>query len=239
MVIKINRAQIKELSKSQLKGSWKVPILLTVLYMGVSILLSYIQGELITNLVVLLLIFALSIWATVGLPNFYLEFIKKGGEAELKDSLVSSDKLMKSLVYNIIVGVITFIISFIVIMCLSLSTVFTIFSSSNNGLTLIISLIISIALSIAFVIFVIAIAQTPYIILEKNIGAVKALNMSIKMMKGYKWKYFVLELSFIGWGILSILTFGIGFIWLVPYLTLTMTNFYKDISKDYYLNNSL
>ena len=64
---------------------------------------------------------------------------------------------------------------------------------------------------------------------NENIGPLEALNKSKEMMKGYKWKLFCLHLRFFGWYILSILSFGIGLLWFLPYLTVTMANFYNDI----------
>jgi len=51
------------------------------------------------------------------------------------------------------------------------------------------------------------------------------------MMKGYKGKLFVLNLSFFGWALLCSLTFGIGYLWLVPYMRSTETAFYLELSK--------
>lgn len=232
----MNRVQLKELSKSQLKGSWKMPIILTVLYLAISMVVGFIQEEVYSSFVsflMLILVFGIGIWSTVGIPNFYLEFIKKGGEVELKDALVSTDKLVKSLVYNIIIGVITFVVSFITILCASLGTIFAVLSTDNMGLLLFVGGVIVVALSVGFIILSVALAQVPYIILETNVGAIQAMKISIKMMKGNKWRYFVLYLSFIGWAILSTLTFGIGFLWLIPYVSLTFTNFYKDISNNF------
>ena len=49
-----------------------------------------------------------------------------------------------------------------------------------------------------------------------------ALEQSKNMMMGYKWSTFVLELSFLGWGILSALTCGIlGFFYVNPYIYAT------------------
>lgn len=55
-------------------------------------------------------------------------------------------------------------------------------------------------------------------------------------MKGYKWKYFCLNLRFLGWLVLCILSLGIGFLWLIPYVQVTNANFYEDI-KDSALEN--
>jgi len=42
---------------------------------------------------------------------------------------------------------------------------------------------------------------------------------------------FTLQMSFIGWWFLSVLTFGIGFLWLVPYMNVTFAKLYDDISS--------
>ncbi len=63
----------------------------------------------------------------------------------------------------------------------------------------------------------------------------QAIAESRVRMKGYKGKYFLMDLSFIGWGILSVLSLGIGFLWLVPYMSASMAEFYNELiaPKDY------
>ena len=79
-----------------------------------------------------------------------------------------------------------------------------------------------------------AYSMTPYILKDyPELSANQAINLSIKMMKGHKFDYFYLQLSFIGWGLLSILTLGIGYIWLMPYMYASMAAFYEDIKNDY------
>jgi uncharacterized membrane protein len=50
-------------------------------------------------------------------------------------------------------------------------------------------------------------------------------------MMGHKGKLFVLYLSFIGWFLLSCITCGVGFLWLVPYVQTTLANFYDDLKN--------
>ena len=64
---------------------------------------------------------------------------------------------------------------------------------------------------------------------DRSIGAMDALRKSNKKMYGYKWKLFYLHLRFFGWALLSILTLGIGFLWLVPYMQVAIAKFYDDI----------
>lgn len=51
------------------------------------------------------------------------------------------------------------------------------------------------------------------------------------MMQGNKGNLFVLEISFIGWSILAVLTFGIGFLWLAPYIQVSKTCFYEELKN--------
>ena len=70
-------------------------------------------------------------------------------------------------------------------------------------------------------------------------SALDCITESRRMMDGHKWEYFVLQLSFIGWGILSVLTLGIGFLWLNPYMNATYAAFYDNLSRNYYANDEI
>ena len=57
------------------------------------------------------------------------------------------------------------------------------------------------------------------------------VKKSWNMTKGHKGELFVLGLSFIGWCILASLTLGILYIWLYPYMIVTMTLAYEELKK--------
>ena len=83
-------------------------------------------------------------------------------------------------------------------------------------------------------------ALTPYIIMdEPELTARQAITRSCEIMQGRRWKLFCLYLSFIGWGILSLLTFGIGFLWLAPYMNASIAAFYEDARAEYEAENSI
>ena len=83
-------------------------------------------------------------------------------------------------------------------------------------------------------------ALTPYIIMdEPELTARQAITRSCEIMEGRRWKLFCLYLSFIGWGILSLLTFGIGFLWLAPYMNASIAAFYEDARAEYEAENSI
>lgn len=73
----------------------------------------------------------------------------------------------------------------------------------------------------------------PYILAENpNLTARQALNESKRITYGHKGDLFVLDLSFIGWKLLSSLTFGILNIWLAPYIEAAWANYYVEIKKE-------
>ncbi len=83
-------------------------------------------------------------------------------------------------------------------------------------------------------------AMTPYILKDyPELSANQAINLSCEMMRGRRFDLFYLHLSFIGWWILSILTFGIGFFWLVPYVQTAQAAFYDDVRQDYLRRSGL
>jgi len=58
-----------------------------------------------------------------------------------------------------------------------------------------------------------------------------AITKSMYMMKGHKMELFMLDLSMIGWFILSCLTLGIGFLFLFPYNYSAHAHFYEDLKE--------
>lgn len=76
-------------------------------------------------------------------------------------------------------------------------------------------------------------SMTPFILYDKKEMGTKAIDLSMKMMKGHKMELFILYLTFIGWGILCIFTLGIGYFWLVPYINASLAGYYEEVKADY------
>lgn len=69
----------------------------------------------------------------------------------------------------------------------------------------------------------------------RTMGATSFITESRQLMDGHKGRLFWLDISFIGWKILGLLTFNIANIWLNPYINATKAAFYNDLAKDRYL----
>lgn len=62
---------------------------------------------------------------------------------------------------------------------------------------------------------------------EKLTGK-EIVEKSAELMKGNRWNYVWLSITFIGWAILAACTLGIGMLWLAPYMQVAQIVFYED-----------
>lgn len=69
-----------------------------------------------------------------------------------------------------------------------------------------------------------------YIMVDNpELGVFGAIKRSKEIMVGHKMDLFILQLSFIGWLLLSMLTLGILMLYVTPYMNVTFANFYNSI----------
>lgn len=109
----------------------------------------------------------------------------------------------------------------LIVVTLIISYVFIIF-----GYILLIIPGIMIAFSLVMVGYLLADTKETSISEAKNI-----IRESIEMMNGYKLDYFIFELSFIGWYFLGAITFGIAYIYVIPYFTFANTLYYQRLKE--------
>jgi len=99
-------------------------------------------------------------------------------------------------------------------------------------LTILYTLLWTLLLIIPGIIAAYAYSMTFFIIADDpTIGANDAITRSKEMMRGNKWKLFCLYWRFFGWSLLCLLTLGIGYLWLIPYIQTTMAHFYEDVKS--------
>jgi uncharacterized membrane protein len=88
----------------------------------------------------------------------------------------------------------------------------------------------SLLLIIPGIIMALAYSMAPYILWDNpQLSGYEAIQKSKEMMKGNKGRLFGLYLSFFGWFLLCIMTAGIGFIFLAPWVQASVAAFYQDL----------
>ncbi|MDF2536460.1 MAG: hypothetical protein K0R18_2622 [Bacillales bacterium] len=249
---------IRRRAKELLKGNWGTAILILIIYGALSsvsniIVESFssdstagIDGFLVFILSILVIPLGVGVkWVYLNLvreQEFKIEAIFEPYKSLFGKSILTS--LLQALFVFLwclpvsILGVIGFILSMPKFIDITLD-------GSGSGLTdglifkgVLYLIIFLILLMIPVIIKSITYAQAMFVLKENlELSPLEAITLSKKMMVGYKWKYFTLYLSFIGWAILCLLTFGIGFLWLIPYVQTTMAEFYNQLSREYNVSN--
>ena len=103
-----------------------------------------------------------------------------------------------------------------------------------------VTLLYTVALVVPGVIASLSLFLTPYLLQdypEKSL--VEVMRTSKAMMQGHKMQLFKLQLGFIGWMLLNVLTLGIGSLWLFPYMMTAMAAFYQDVREQYIMKEGL
>ena len=210
----------KNAALSVLRGNWAPAVVCAIVYVLLAIGISLIQpsitsvGEITGGMGVLLvvnLLLSIFVMAPLGI-GFYQTFNLLYTEA---------DNNLTSNLFKLTFGAYGRNLAGILLM--------TLFVFLWSLLFIIPGLIQSIAYSL-----------TPYILRDfPELSPNQAINLSKKMMKGHKFDYFWLILSFIGWGLLCILTLGIGTLWLTPYTYTSFAAFYEDVKNEYLANSTL
>ena len=76
-------------------------------------------------------------------------------------------------------------------------------------------------------------SMTPYILNDRpELCYNDAIEESMRLMEGHKMAYFKLQLSYIGWIVVCILTLGIGIFWLQPWMSAASCAFYEDLLEE-------
>ena len=225
----MTRAQMKQASKDQLRGNWGWAICLTIFAQLFNAIIMDINRQIWTG------------------KDFTYSILRYNNETLIQGYKPGYD--LSKFIVGLITGLVLWGVAYTILDFVetgNMETWYTgIFSAYSNGRfknSLCTLFMVNIFTALWTILFIIpgiikgySYAMTPYILKDKfaaeqtDIGATEAITESRHLMDGHKMDLFVLDLSFIGWGLLGIITFGIGFIWIVPYYRQTKANFYRSL----------
>ena len=223
----MDRVAIKSLAKEKIKGNkWNLIWPLLVISIISSILTNLLGGG---NLV------TINADSIKSLQNMSYEAIMNAAVVNPRAEAINT-------VVSIVVGIITagyvnYVLTFVRNGSASIDDIMDTIKKKwlqillANILVGIIVFAFSLLLVIPGIVRAIAYAMVTYIIVDSDLEAKDALKKSREMMNGYKWDYFVFNLSFIGWFLLVPFTFGIILIWLIPYMNVAEALYYEKLKE--------
>ena len=235
MTAKETRAQARE----ALTGQWGKTILFLIIYSIITAVISLVLKFIpfIGSAIELII----SIPLSIGLTATFMK-IKRKEQFEYFDFINTSIEMFgKSwgivghIIVKMLIPVILLIISIVII-----SAGFIMLAAKEAGPVNIGAVLI---ITVGIILYIVSIIWTmikgylyaitsQLLIDNENMTTLDIVEKSETLMNGNRMKFFFLNLSFIGWAILASFTFGIGLLWLIPYIAISGICFYDNIAND-------
>lgn len=229
-------------ARRKLSGKWGKAVFIVLAYMALTFVIGFIEGlfpesmEEIFGLVNTIINVPLSFGLVFAfLKLFNGEDVKAFDFATLGFSnFGKSWGVAFQMFLKMILPEIAVIVAFVIIMVGGVSMGLMAFSTQSSGASAfsMFMLVIGVILLVASIVWLITKSyyyQLAILVAIDNpdMSGADAVEESQRLMTGKRASLFCLELSFIGWAILSVATMGIGFLWLIPYVHLAKIAFYK------------
>ena len=243
-------AELKAKAKESLKGKWGKAALVVLCYVliiyGINFVLGLLKnvGEIISIIINIPIVY-----------GFVVSFMKLKNGEEVKYTGFLTDGFGKfgttwrvygNVLLKLIVPTILIVVSIIMISFSGVGIFAGVMSENNfqnpnsvnqvaatSGILLIIGLILLVVSLIWEGIKSLNYSLVWYILKDNpEMSAKDIVKKSEMLMKNNKWNIFYLQLTFIGWQILNVFTFGIGTLWLAPYIGITSICFYEKLLEN-------
>lgn len=238
-------SELRAKARESLQGKWGKAALLTLCYGLITFVINFVIG--LIPIIGSLITFVISLPISFGFIASFMK-LKRDEDITFTDFLnigfsnfgkiwgVFGNMVLKMIIP--IVLVVIFLIIFIVGMGGSAAGLMATTYSSHSyvGMTAGFSGVAIIGLIGYFASLIYAVIKgylysLSYYVLYDNPdkSGKEIVETSESLMRGNRWRFFWLGLTFIGWYILCLLTLGIGFFWLVPYIMVSFVCFYEDL----------
>ncbi len=223
-------------AREKLTGKWGKAACITLAYMFITFIISAIQSRLANsvNFIISIAVAVISVPISFGVLISFIN-LYNGKEANAFDFFslgFSNFSRAWKVAFNMLVRLIVPIIVFILSMFFMVGAfVYSVASPLTNNLAIIlVAVIVYIASIIWFITKSYYYTLSDIIAIENpEISPKSAVEKSKELMTGNRAKFFLLQLSFIGWAILAMFTFGIGMLWLTPYIVFAQIAFYQHL----------
>lgn len=233
-------SELRKNAREALNGKWGKAALITLVYTLITFVISFVLNLIpfMGNIVSFVISVPLSYGILVSFMKLkrneeitYTDFLSIGFSSFGKVWGVFGNMILKLIIPIVLVVVFIMLLAFSGISA-GASVAFKSASALTGFSVLAIIGLIGYIVSLIYLIVKSYYYSLSYYILYDNQDKTgkEIVEQSEELMKGNRWKFFWLGLTFIGWAILASFTFGIGMLWLMPYIMVTFVCFYDGLA---------
>lgn len=216
-------SEIKDTSREQLLDNWKLPVLLTFIGLVLGGIYIFFDEDMSSlGITISITVSILANILAIFITNIMLNIAKYN---EVKSVKIPLKKFLK------IIGAafIVFAPMFILIMLVIIGSIFGLMRLTDSLTPIVITII---TINILCFMVGIYLSFINYLILE-DYKVFQSIKYSVLYMKGNLLKTLWLFITFIPWILLSIITLGLGHLYVGPYLQLIYTNYYLELKNEF------
>lgn len=233
-------SEIRATARKSLAGKWGKAVLIVLVYLLIMFAIEFVLG--LIPFIGQIISFIISIPIAYGLVVSFMK-LKRGEEVQytgfLSDGFANFGRAWGVCGHTILKMIVPVILVFVFAFLLGFSSAGMVASgiisenSVGSGFSVLsLVAIIGYLISLGYCIVKgLLYSLTNYILYDNpNMSSKEIVEESSRLMIGNRWKLVWLELTFIGWAILSVFTFYIGLLWLAPYMAVSAICFYEALS---------
>lgn len=231
-------SEIRAIAREKLTGKWGKAALATLVYgliTGViSSVLDMFEEESLLSAIMSIVSVIITVPMTYG---FLVTMFKLNDDEEisyigfLTDGFSNFKKIWSITLQSalkVIIPIILFIVSLVLFFFSTATTV-----TGGPGFLAVLGVILYIAALIYLIYKALQYSLVLFIFKDNpDMDSKEIVEKSAELMDGKIGAYIGLQLSFIGWAFLAAFTFGIGFLWLMPYMQVSQINFYRNLVNE-------
>lgn len=242
-------SEVRTLARKKLQGKWGKAVINTLAYFSLWFILDIIRRFLNDSWIITIIFWIIEIPMTFGLSYTFFNLYHDYKDSKSLDfwnfgfnnfgrSWSIAFTVIRKMIVPIIIVIVGHVLSFIAFFQLATSSIYSFyryyyFSSAAQGsaFLLIISAIVLLVgyIWLAFRSYYYQLSF--YVAFDNpNMLPKDCVATSEELMTNNRAKLFGLQLSFIGWALLGIFTFFIGYLWLIPYITFATIVFYDYLA---------
>lgn len=227
--------KIKAKAKKKLSGNYVVIIVALIIYglieglfTGTSKLIYNDNMNILFNIIVMGLLYE-------GLLSISIK-IAKGKNADIMDLFKKTDLFWKTAAVTIILTAFTALCSAMIFVAGNSLNVFlsyqTDISTGLSSFMILVGILLLVAIIAFYIVMMIYFSQVYFVLYDnEKMPVFSIFERSMDLVEFHKFNYFIYKLSFIGWAILGIFTFGLLYLWLIPYIMVSDVNFYDELKR--------
>lgn len=236
-------SDIRKSAREALAGKWGKAVLIVLAYFAFTFVLGFIAGLVeevaFLSLIVEIATIVITVPISFGLIASFMK-LKRGEEVKAFEfvtygfnNFARSWKVAGNILLKMWLPILLYIIATVVFV---FATTFGAVASAASGSASFLGIATFIGFALFIAAFVFLFVKTllyslAYLVAydNENMTGKEAVEESQKLMTGNRGKYVLLQLSFIGWSILTVFTLYIGMLWLAPYMQVAMICFYEAL----------